>query len=342
MAAIQFPQISSNADEPKQPAEEVEMSQIIPRPTPTAQPGEDIYTDLLRQIGNTPNLPDIELPEPDIESPAHDIEDTASPEQPMLDVVLEDPTPEMLRQAAQDRLQALRLAQGLPELSGVEPDKGMLQGADEDQTQLPVELEQLLKTLDYNLPPLPSLAGHTDSRVNDLFRKAESQLAAGKYFSAERTYRLILHYRADHPLAQAGLIHAQLSSGLIRLAVLNLRQLCTQHPEVIATRYQAHLLPARTRLQWLRGQLEMMIKTSERPEPPLMLAYLGYQSRTPKLVRFGLDLAQTRSPRDPLLPVLRRIWLEPAAKPGAMREQAQDKPSIDTEPASPTTPRTDK
>ena len=52
----------------------------------------------------------------------------------------------------------------------------------------------------------------------------------------------------------------------------------------------------------------------ERPgssaDPGIMMAYLGYQINSRQLVRYGLALAQTSDARDPLLPLLRQIWLD--------------------------------
>jgi hypothetical protein len=52
-------------------------------------------------------------------------------------------------------------------------------------------------------------------------------------------------------------------------------------------------------------------------ESALMLAYIGYQADEDGLTRFGLDLAGERTTNDPLVAVLREIWLE---KPAEERE----------------------
>ena len=40
-----------------------------------------------------------------------------------------------------------------------------------------------------------------------------------------------------------------------------------------------------------------------------MMAYLGYQVDSRQLIRYGLAVAESRAPKDPLRPLLRRIWL---------------------------------
>ena len=45
-------------------------------------------------------------------------------------------------------------------------------------------------------------------------------------------------------------------------------------------------------------------------EPGLMMAYLGYQVGSRQLIRYGLAVGEARAPKDPLFPLLRRIWLD--------------------------------
>jgi hypothetical protein len=45
------------------------------------------------------------------------------------------------------------------------------------------------------------------------------------------------------------------------------------------------------------------------PQPAFLLAYLGYQTGSREVTKYGLDVAQTRTPLDPLLPLLRKVWL---------------------------------
>ena len=56
----------------------------------------------------------------------------------------------------------------------------------------------------------------------------------------------------------------------------------------------------------------MIDKDIHSAEPGLILAYLGYQLNAEPLVQYGLSVAQERTPRDPLMPLLDRIWREQA------------------------------
>ncbi|MEM7625049.1 MAG: hypothetical protein AAF333_05420 [Planctomycetota bacterium] len=186
---------------------------------------------------------------------------------------------------------------------------------DERRAEANAKLNDLMDDLSYNVR-LETLVAEREGRLSELFRQGEEQLAEGKFLNAERTYRQIRLETGENPLGQAGLIHAQLGGGMVRSAAFNLRSLFEAHPELIATRYGQNLLPPAERLEWLQKELQRMIDSeTSSVEPGLMLAYLGYQVESRQLVRYGLAIAEEASPLDPLLPVLRRIWLD--QKPAA-------------------------
>ena len=186
-----------------------------------------------------------------------------------------------------------------------------------------------MEKLDQNLPVVQSLAGNRHDRINGLLREGEVQLAKGEYFAAERVYRHVLAVVPGHPMARIGLVHAQLGAGMIRSAAYTLRALFDQHPELIATHYNPSILPPVERIKWVRGELEKMIRTTNRQEPALLLAYLGYQMYQPDLVRYGLDLAEARQVDDPLITLLRGIWLE---EHNPAKGQAGEQPGGDAKP----------
>lgn len=169
----------------------------------------------------------------------------------------------------------------------------------------------VIDRLNYDLPRLETLASNKQTRIAKLTREAEAALASGKYLSAESRYRQIILDVRDDPLPRIGLIHAQLGAGMFRSAGMNLRAVFSQHPELIAARYDAKLLPPVSRLQWIQQELQDAISKGEGgKDAPVLMAYLGYQANSRQIVRYGLALAQSKSPRDPLLVVLREIWLD--------------------------------
>ncbi len=217
---------------------------------------------------------------------------------------IQSPDAREARNAEVEAAKALRASMGLQEAGRDDPSLRPELSPDNP-------LGALLNDLNYDLPRLESFAGQRQERVNETLKQAEAQLAAGKYFDAESSFQQVLTDAPNKPLARTGLIHSQLGGGMIRSAAFNMRQLFADHPELIAMKYDARLLPPAKRLTWLQGQLQQMIGRGDHTgEPGIMLAYLGYQTNTPLLVSFGLDVAQARAPRDELVPVLRRIWLD--------------------------------
>ncbi len=288
-----------------QRAQRLEQSIFGRTASTQAQPGEDVYMDLLNAMRGQEGVR------------AGDVEgvNALTPE-------LETPGLDAVEAAEQQRRDAIAQAYGVdgsnldtPPAPGAEQRPADAEGPTE---ATPSGLAELLERLNYDLPQLETLAGSRENRVNRMLEKAEADLAGGRYFAAEGLYRQILTDAPDNPLGLAGLVHAQLGAGMIRSAAFNLRRLCEQHPELIAARYSANLLPAADRLKWVQRELQRMINDGRSPGPAgLMMAYLGYQVESPQLIRYGLAVAEASAPRDTLIPVLRAIWLDdtPASAP---------------------------
>lgn len=233
-------------------------------------------------------------------------------------------TAEQLQMARQQRDAAMARARGLtipvppspdaPESTGTHQFPTIPGDFPSNEPQvLPESLQALIESLRRPGPALTSLAADRSDLLNNLLRLAEGDLANGRYFDSESRYRAVLDLDEAHPMARIGQIHAQMAAGMVYSATLNLRRWMEDHPELMAVRYQPGLLPPADRLEFIRNQLDEMIRTGQRTEPPLLLAYLGYQFSLPEVTRYALDVAQARSPMDPLLPLLRRLWL---ATPG--------------------------
>lgn len=165
------------------------------------------------------------------------------------------------------------------------------------------------KLIDYQAAALDTLAGSSDEYIDKTLRSAEANLQAGRYFDAEHDYRAVLQLQPGHPMARVGLVHSQIGVGMILTAGHNLRHLFTRHPELIAARYDAHLLPDSERLVWAQKQLEtMMQRDARRLEPALLLAYLHYQASRTEAMRAAIDEAHKRAPEDSLPELLRMVW----------------------------------
>lgn len=282
------------------------------------KPGQDAYLDLLAEMREAAGV----STDPEASS----------------GITLADPTATAQASAEAQRLQALRRrARGLPEQD--EPDDPDTEQTDPDQQkdQANESIEKLIATLKASLPARKTLAGDTESEVNKTMRQAELDLNAGRYFRAEQRYQRVLRLRPGYPLARIGLVHSQLGAGLMRSAAYNLRNVFSAHPELISTRYEAHVLPSQERLDWVREQLDTMVsRTTTRSEPGILIAYLGHQASNQSLVLYGLDLAQARDPDDMLIPLLRRIWIDQknskGEQPKAHEAAKEAEPKADAKP----------
>lgn len=183
--------------------------------------------------------------------------------------------------------------------------------ADPAADAVPESVARLLDQLRTDLPRVESLAADAEDRANRLMKQAEQKLAAGDYFDAEALYRQARNNTPDNPMTLVGLVHAQMAGGMLRSAAFNLRQLFEKHPEMINIRYEAAVLPPKQRLQWLQDELQRMIDEKERAgEPGLLMAYLGHQTQSRQLIRYGLAVGESHNPRDPLFKVLREVWID--------------------------------
>ena len=296
-----------------------------------AHPGADPYRDLLAAVrGHAARLPDVA--DEDDDRPIWERLDARDDEQWEQWWQEEQQRREQRRAQRDDGDERERdpIAELMP-LDGDELDEAearrqrvLVQIYGEEVLQEQAELDAggdealavLLEDLSYNLPRLERLAGDADTRPAQLMREGEQAIGEGRYFEAEGAFRQAVRRQPDDPLAHMGLVHAQMGAGMIRSAAMRLREVFDEHPEVIAARYDAALLPAEERLRWLQGELQRMVReAADRPEDAaLMLAYMGYQVDSRQLVRYGLARAEAIDPEDGLYALLRRIWVDDEAE----------------------------
>jgi tetratricopeptide (TPR) repeat protein len=175
------------------------------------------------------------------------------------------------------------------------------------------EIDQLASALRHG-QRIDKLSTGDETRFNELVAQAEHALRQGEFFLAERRFDRALRFNPGHPLATAGMGHAQIGSGLYLSAALTLRNLLTSNPEMIDVRYDAALVPARSRLESaitsLRQRLE---KKQDVALNSFLLAYIGRLLEDKTLMREGLDGIATALPGDALGKLLRAVWIDDAA-----------------------------
>ncbi len=179
---------------------------------------------------------------------------------------------------------------------------------DEDETS-ELNLRKLIPALRHG-ERLKQLASQDRTRFNELLAQAQQRLRDGEYFWAERRFRRALRFVPGHPLATAGMAHAQIGAGLYLPAALSLRRLLTNHPEMIDVQYDQSLLPNRVRLRTVIDALQRRLpEQRDRASNAFVLAYIGHQLDDRSLVEAGLAVMGEVDPDEPLLGVLREVWL---------------------------------
>ncbi|MBX3410228.1 MAG: hypothetical protein KF859_10125 [Phycisphaeraceae bacterium] len=164
--------------------------------------------------------------------------------------------------------------------------------------------------------------GHLPEVDRELYvrymREGASMLAQGRYFDAEEQFSRCLSVAPGDQTASAARINAQIGAALFLSAGINMRALFLAHPEIVGVRYEGETIPSQSRLkdvaQLLRDRIAKGAKIGDTPpwDASLLLAYVGFQTDDPAVVREGLDLlaASQGAAPDPLVPLLRGVWLE--------------------------------
>ncbi len=192
------------------------------------------------------------------------------------------------------------------------------------------EIDQLAGALRHG-QRIAKLSSDDASRFNELVSQAEKALREGEFFIAERRFDRALRFNPGHPLATAGMGHAQIGSGLYLSAALTLRNLLASNPEMIDVVYDPGLIPARGRLESAITTLRQRIeKQQDVPLNGFLLAYIGKLLGDHDLMLEGLNDVAEVQPDDALQKLLRAIWLnEPASKnaPAGESKNAPAKPA---------------
>jgi hypothetical protein len=155
------------------------------------------------------------------------------------------------------------------------------------------------------------LAKDDGTRFSELMIEGSTMLSQEQYFRAERRFERALQFTPNQPMAMAGMSHAQFGAGLHLPASITLRRLLTRHPLMIDVIYDSSLLPSAEIAG--EGFETLRRRIADQPNMAgglgLVLAYFGRQFSDRQAIEDGLRAMQQVDPEDPLLDVLREIWL---------------------------------
>ena len=167
---------------------------------------------------------------------------------------------------------------------------------------------------------MQSLVPEDSSAIKDMMQLGADAMAKGEFFRAEERYASVLQVLPNSAFAMAGLTNAQLGAGLHVSAALSLRKLYAMHPEMIDTRLAPGILPPPARLDSALGAARDRLAAASLPTASqglrsdrfdfgLVIAYIGFQTQQPAVLREGLDSMRATRPDDALLTVLDRVWI---------------------------------
>ena len=170
---------------------------------------------------------------------------------------------------------------------------------------------------------LQSLVPEDSGAIKDMMSLGASAMSRGEYFRAEERYGSVLQVLPNSATALAGVANAQLGAGLHVSSALSLRKLYAMHPEMIDTHFGAEVMPSAVRLEAALASARERLDAANRPGASpdlqsdrfdfgLVIAYVGFQTDRPAVIREGLDAMRVARPDDAMLGLLQRVWLPPA------------------------------
>jgi hypothetical protein len=198
---------------------------------------------------------------------------------------------------------------GLPNLPGTPPkDPREIEPTIEVPPERLLSIEEMAEVLRHGRL-VERLTEGERTRVQELIEEGQRLVAEGEYFRAERRFESALRIQADHPMASAGIASAQLGAGLYLSAGLTLRNLFTDYPEMIDTRYAADLLPPRDRLQRV-GEIarERIDLGRDLGGYGLVLAFIGHQIDDDSMAVDGIAAMRLDRTTERLAELVEAIW----------------------------------
>jgi hypothetical protein len=123
----------------------------------------------------------------------------------------------------------------------------------------------------------------------------------------------------NNPLVNLGRAHAELGASYYARAESHLRDLLSNHPELLVAQYDLTGMLGEQRLQTLvRDLKELAKKDQKEPRPLLLLSYIAYNTGREGEAAAYLDLADKRTGgTDPFYKLLRKNWTLPAKSTAA-------------------------
>ncbi|MHC4868237.1 MAG: hypothetical protein ACYTE2_00895 [Planctomycetota bacterium] len=199
---------------------------------------------------------------------------------------------------------------GLPGLPGIpEDDPREIDPALEVPPERLLSIEEMAEVLRHGRL-VERLTEGERTRVQELIEEGQRLIGEGEYFRAERRFESALRIQTDHPMASAGIASAQIGAGLYMSAGLTLRNLFTDYPEMIDTRYAADLLPPRDRLERVAETArERIALDRDLGGYGLLLGFIGHQIGDDAMTSEGVASMRLERSTERLAELVEAIWI---------------------------------
>ncbi len=159
-------------------------------------------------------------------------------------------------------------------------------------------------------PKFDSLADDQKTELNAILKRAETQMAEGKFNSAIDTYEQAQKIAPNNPLIKLGRAHAELGGGYYRRAELSLRQTLSADKTLLSGQYNLRAFMGDDRLKVVEQDLRDLIqKNTNDAGPAVLQAYVYYNTANERRAATMLELAAQRSGgKDPFVTLLQTSW----------------------------------
>ena len=169
---------------------------------------------------------------------------------------------------------------------------------------------------------VPSLAkGIKGKGLNDYMQAAEAAMKDGKFTLAFEEYDKAEQIAPNNPLTRLGRANAELGASYYARAEAHLRDVFTNHPELLGAQYDLTSMLGEQRLKTIIKDLkEVAKKDTNEPRPLFLLSYIAYNTGHEQEALGYLDLADKRADgKNPFYKLLRENWSLPEKStiPGA-------------------------
>jgi tetratricopeptide (TPR) repeat protein len=161
---------------------------------------------------------------------------------------------------------------------------------------------------------VPSLATGVRGRgLEQILKNAEALMKEGKFTSALEQYGEAEQVAPNNPLIKLGQADAELGASYYARADAHLRDVLSNHPELLGGQYDLIKMLGQQRLEVLVKDLKEVAKNEEKePRPVFLLAYIYYNIGDTARAEGYVDLADKRSGgKDPFYKLLRQNWSLP-------------------------------